>query len=256
MKSYKVVIIGGGNVAHHLIRSITSSGNKLIQIYNRTPGNISATSSSTNVTGLINSISKDGDIYIICVKDTAIADIAANLRLENKLVVHTSGNRSMNLLSNCSENYGVFYPIQSFTKNIPINFRKIPIVIEASNNEAQEMLVEFSRTISQQVILMNEIDRQKLNIAGVFVNNFTNYIYSIAYDYLKKENIDFTILQPLIQNTIDKLQLGIPKEMQTGPAMRNDQETIKNHIELLQDHKFLQSIYQQVTDSIIQYYQK
>lgn len=256
MKSYKVVIIGAGNVAHHLVRSVTSSGNKLIQIYNRTLSHITSTSSSTNVTGALNSISRDADIYIICVKDTAISEVADKLRLENKLVVHTSGNRSMHLLDNCSSNIGVFYPIQSFTKEIPIQFKKIPLVIEANNDEAQEILVDFARSISKQVILMNEIDRQKLNIAGVFVNNFTNYIYSIAYDYLQKENIDFTILQPLIQNTVDKLELGIPKDMQTGPAVRGDKETIANHIELLKDHPFLQKVYQDVTDSISRYYDK
>jgi predicted short-subunit dehydrogenase-like oxidoreductase (DUF2520 family) len=256
MKSYKVVIIGAGNVAHHLVRSITSSGNKLIQIYNRTLSHISPTSTSTNVTETINSISRDADIYIICVKDTAISEIANKLKLENKLVVHTSGNRSMHLLDNCSTNIGVFYPIQSFTKNIPIQFRKIPIVIEANNDEAQGILVDFARSISEQVILMNEIDRQKLNIAGVFVNNFTNYIYSMAYDYLKKENIDFTILQPLIQNTVDKLELGIPKEMQTGPAVRGDKETIESHMNLLSTHPFLQKIYLDVSEGIVKYYQR
>lgn len=253
MKSYKVVIIGAGNVAHHLIRSITSSGNKLLQIYNRTLSNVSA-SSSTDITGTINSISSDGDIYIVCVKDMAIADIASKLRLGDKLVVHTSGNRSMNLLKDCSTNYGVFYPIQSFTKNIPINFKKVPLVIEANNDKAQEILVDFSRTISNQVILMNETDRKKLNIAGVFVNNFTNYIYSLTYDYLKKENIDFDILLPLIQNTVDKLQLGIPRDMQTGPAVRGDVDTIQSHLELLEHHPFLKTIYQDVSHSIMDYY--
>ena len=92
MKSHKVVIIGAGNVAYHLVRSVTSSGNKLIQIYNRTLSNISSTSSS-NITGKLNSISQDGDIYIICVKDIAIEEVAAKLKLGDKLVVHTSGNR-------------------------------------------------------------------------------------------------------------------------------------------------------------------
>jgi predicted short-subunit dehydrogenase-like oxidoreductase (DUF2520 family) len=255
MKSYKVVIIGAGNVAYHLVRSITSSGNKLVQIYNRTLSHI-LPPSQTSVTGTINSISQDADIYIICVKDMAISDIASKLNLKDKLVVHTSGNRSMDLLKSCSTNYGVFYPIQSFTKNIPINFKKIPLVIEANNEEAQEMLVDFSRTISSQVILMNEMDRQKLNVAGVFVNNFTNYIYSLAHDYLKNEGIDFNVLQPLIQNTVDKLSLGNPQDMQTGPAVRNDTETIQAHLALLDSYPQLKEIYQDVTQSIIHYHKK
>ena len=255
MKSYKVVIIGAGNVAYHLIRSITSSGNKLIQICNRTLGNIQPMS-QTNITGNLNTISQDGDIYIICVKDIAIEDIASKINLGNKLIVHTSGNRSMDLLKGSSSNFGVFYPIQSFTKNIPINFKKIPLIIEANNDEAQEKLVDFSRTISGQVILMNEENRQKLNIAGVFVNNFTNYIYTLAHDYLKSEGIDFSLVQPLIQNTVDKLTLGNPQDMQTGPAVRNDSETIQAHLALLENYPQLKEIYQEVTQSIIHYHKK
>lgn len=255
MKSYRVVIIGAGNVAYHLIRSVTSSGNKLVQICNRTLGNIQNVS-QTNITGNLNAITNDADIYIICVKDIAIAEIASKINLGNKLIVHTSGNRSMDLLKGSSSNYGVFYPIQSFTKNIPINFKKIPLIIEANNDQAQEMLVDFARTISEQVILMNEENRQKLNVAGVFVNNFTNYIYSLAFDYLKNENMDFNILQPLIKNTVDKLSLGNPKDMQTGPAVRNDQETIQAHLALLDDYPQLKDIYKEVTQSIIHYHKK
>lgn len=256
MESKKVVIIGGGNVSYHLIRSITSSGHKLVQIYNRTLSNLSTYSSSVNITGQINSVSLNADIYIICVKDTAIADIARGLRLKDKLVVHTSGNRSMDLLKDCSSKYGVFYPIQSFTKNIPINFKKVPIVIEANTAEVCNELDAFSRTISNHVVKLNETDRMKLNAAGVFVNNFTNHLYTLMQDYLNKENIDFSILQPLIQNTVDKLDLGSPAEMQTGPAIRGDDETIESHLALLEDYPDLKEIYERVTEKIRKHYKK
>ena len=250
MSAYKVVIIGAGNVASHLIRSITSSGHKLIQIYNRTLSHIPPT--SINVTGSINSIRLDGDIYMICVKDVAIADFANQLRLENKLVVHTSGNRSIDLLKNSSENYGVFYPIQTFTKNVPINFKKVPIVIEANNQKAFGMLQEFAQSISNHVVEMSESERQKLNVAGVFVNNFTNHLYTLTYEYLKKEQIDFNILKPLIHNTVDKLDLGNPIEMQTGPAVRGDIETIESQLNLLKEYPILEKLYDQLTKSIIE----
>ncbi len=256
MEAKKVVIIGGGNVAYHLIRSITASGHKLVQIYNRTLSNISNYSRDTSIIAKINSITPDADIYIICVKDTAIVEVTQNLNLGSKLVVHTSGNRSLELLKDVSPNHGVFYPIQSFTKNIPINFKKVPLIIEASNTDALDKLEKFSRTISHLVVPMNENDRQKLNVAGVFVNNFTNYIYTLAADYLEKENIDFSILQPLIQNTVDKLDLGKPADMQTGPAMRNDKVTIESHKDLLTSYPELQAIYATVTDHILKYYRK
>ena len=256
MESKKVVIIGGGNVAYHLIRSITSSGHKLVQIYNRTLSHLSNYSSSVDITGQINSINQDADIYIICVKDTAIPDIAKGLRLKDKLVVHTSGNRSLDLLKECSSKSGVFYPIQSFTKNIPINFKKVPIIIEANNGEVCDELKRFARTISNHVVKLNEQDRMKLNVAGVFVNNFTNHLYTLMQDYLTKENIDFSILQPLIQNTVDKLDLGSPGEMQTGPAIRGDQETINNHLELLKNYPDLKEIYERLTEKIRKHYSK
>jgi predicted short-subunit dehydrogenase-like oxidoreductase (DUF2520 family) len=256
MEVKKVVIIGGGNVSYHLIRSITSSGHKLVQIYNRTLSNLSDYSSRIDITGQINSISQDADVYIICVKDTAISDLAKGLRLKDKLVVHTSGNRSMDLLKECSSRYGVFYPIQSFTKNIPINFKKVPIVIEANTAEVCNELDAFSRTISNHVVKLNETDRMKLNAAGVFVNNFTNHLYTLMQDYLNKENIDFSILQPLIQNTVDKLDLGSPAEMQTGPAIRGDDETIESHLALLEDYPDLKEIYERVTEKIRKHYKK
>lgn len=255
MESQKVVIIGGGNVAYHLIRSITSSGHKLVQIYNRTLSHIKGYETSASMTEDIQTIRLDADIYIICVKDTAIHEVASGLRLSNQLILHTSGNRSMDLLKDTSTQYGVFYPIQSFTKNIPINFKKVPIIIEANNDEAFQKLEPFARSISNHVVRLNEEDRKKLNIAGVFVNNFTNHLYTMMYDYLSAQDIDFSILQPLIQNTVDKLDLGKPSEMQTGPAIRNDGETIENHLRLLENYPDLKEVYERVTDKIIQYYQ-
>ena len=254
MNSKKVVIIGGGNVAYHLISSITSSGHKLVQIYNRTPSKILNASGSANLVNQVHGITHEADIYIVCVKDTAIAEVVGSLRLKDKLVVHTSGNRSMNLLSEVSSKFGVFYPIQSFTKEIPIQFKKTPIIIEANTEEALKELELFAKSISNVVESMDELSRQKLNVAGVFANNFTNHLFTLVNDYLKNENIDFKILLPLIQNTIDKLTLGSPHEMQTGPAVRFDMATIQNHLEILNANPEMKEIYQSMTDKILNYY--
>jgi len=256
MNSKKVVIIGGGNVAYHLIRSITSSGHKLVQIYNRTPIKINNASSRADLVTRVNGITLDADIYIVCVKDTAIAEVVSNLRLKDKLVVHTSGNRSINLLSEVSSRIGVFYPIQSFTKEIPIQFKKTPIIIEANTEETLKELELFAKSISNIVKSMDELSRQKLNVAGVFANNFTNHLFTLINDYLKNENIDFKILLPLIQNTVDKLSLGSPHEMQTGPAARSDMATIQNHIEILNSEPEMKEIYQMMTDRILRYHTK
>ena len=246
----KIVIIGAGNVAFHLIKSITNSGHQLVQIYNRTIENIKESTKKIPLSDSIGGIYPNADIYIICVKDNAIEEIANQLKMNNKLVLHTSGNRTMDILQNSSSNYGIFYPIQSFTKEIPLNFKKVPIIIEANNAEALEMLKSFSESISERVIEMNLEKRQKLNIAGVFVNNFTNHLYHLMDEYLDKESIDFSILHPIIQNTVDKIKIKNPRACQTGPAIRNDQETIENQKKILEKEIDLLKIYNEFTQGI------
>jgi predicted short-subunit dehydrogenase-like oxidoreductase (DUF2520 family) len=246
----KIVIIGAGNVAFHLIKSITNSGHQLVQIYNRTIENIKESTKKIPLSDSIGGIYPNADIYIICVKDNAIEEIANQLKMNNKLVLHTSGNRTMDILQNSSSNYGIFYPIQSFTKEIPLNFKKVPIIIEANNAEALEMLKSFSESISERVIEMDLEKRQKLNIAGVFVNNFTNHLYHLMDEYLEKESIDFSILHPIIQNTVDKIKIKSPRACQTGPAIRNDLETIENQKKILEKEIDLLKIYNEFTQGI------
>ena len=247
----KIVIIGAGNVAFHLIKSITNSGHQLVQIYNRTIENIKESTKKIPLSDSIGGIYPNADIYIICVKDNAIEEIANQLKMNNKLVLHTSGNRTMDILQNSSSNYGIFYPIQSFTKEIPLNFKKVPIIIEANNAEALEMLKSFSESISERVIEMDLEKRQKLNIAGVFVNNFTNHLYHLMDEYLEKESIDFSILHPIIQNTVDKIKIKSPRACQTGPAIRNDLETIENQKKILEKEIDLLKIYNEFTQGIM-----
>ena len=63
--------------------------------------------------------------------------------------------------------------------------------------------------------------------------------------------MDFDILKPLILETAKKIQHNSPKDVQTGPAKRNDQEVIKNHLNLLANAKDYQDIYSLITDNII-----
>lgn len=251
MKSKKIVIIGGGNVAYHLIKSITASGHKLLQIYNRTLSNIQMHSSNSNLIGNIGELSPDGDIYIVCVKDDAIESMANKFNLKDKLVVHTSGNRSKELLQATSSNYGIFYPIQTFTKNVPIDFKNIPIVVEGNNAESTLLIKDFASSISNHVYELDETKRQYLNIAGVFVNNFTNALFASMDSFLKTKEVDFKILLPLIQNTVDKLKLDTPHKMQTGPAVRKDMDTIARQQDMLTDYPDLHQIYQLMTDMIL-----
>jgi predicted short-subunit dehydrogenase-like oxidoreductase (DUF2520 family) len=252
MRKYKIVIIGSGNVAYHLIRSITGAGHKIVQIYNRTLSHITMTD-NTQTTDKILNITSDADIYIICVKDEAIELLAKDIRLKDKLIVHTSGTTSMNLLNNCSSNVGIFYPLQSFSKNLIIDFRRIPLLIEASNNESLEVLKSFASSISDTVVEMTEAERIHIHIGGVLVNNFTNHLFSLADQYLSTHRINFSLLKPLIAQTVEKLNFGKPSEMQTGPAIREDHKTMDSHMKLLTvQNELLAKIYGLMSESIVQ----
>lgn len=253
MKKYRVAIIGGGNVAQHLIRQVTGAGHKLVQIYNRTLSAIDQSSDGSEAlkTDNILQLTLDADIYIVCVKDAAIELLAKDISLNDKLIVHTSGTTSMHKLKGCSSQYGIFYPLQSFSKNLEVNFKEIPIIIEASNDEATTKLYSFAKSISDKVIYLNEVQRIPIHIGGVLVNNFVNHLFCLTEAYLKSQQLEFELLKPLIHQTIEKLKFGNPVEMQTGPAVRGDNATIESHLNFLQSNKELYDIYKLMTESIL-----
>ena len=225
-----VVIIGQGNVGHHLYKAFSKAKNVVItQINSRKLENI-----------------PQADVTIIAVSDDAIAEVSS--KINNSFVVHTSGSVAMNSLENSTKK-GVFYPLQSFSKEKKVSFKKVPICLEASTKDDLKLLEKLAKSIGKKLYHINSEQRKRLHVSAVFVNNFTNHLYKIADDICKEHQVPFEILQPLIQETAKKIKYISPKDAQTGPAKRNDQETIKNHIELLD--KKQQEIYSLITKSII-----
>lgn len=224
-----VVIIGQGNVAFHLNKAFTKARNiEVAQINSRKLENIPL-----------------ADVTIIAVSDDAIAKVSS--KINNSLVVHTSGSVAMNSLKN-STRKGVFYPLQSFSKDKKVNFKKVPFCLEASTENDLELLEKVAKSIGKKIYFINSEQRKSLHVAAVFVNNFTNHLYKIAADICKKQNVPFEVLQPLIQETAKKIKKLSPEKAQTGPAIRNDQKTIKNHLAMLNEHQ--QEIYTLLTQSI------
>jgi predicted short-subunit dehydrogenase-like oxidoreductase (DUF2520 family) len=249
-----IVIIGSGNVAAVLGRKFTAAGHKIVQIISR---NASAASElayewdteSANYMSLIN---KNADVYIIAVSDNALEEVITPLKLSGKVVAHTAGAVSKEVLKNVTSHYGVFYPLQSLRKEIN-GLPEIPIFFEGSDKTATNTLQKLAQSISyEQATVAGTEDRLKLHIAAVIVNNFTNHLYMLAEKYCQKEGINFHQLLPLIEETVQRLKTSSPADTVTGPAIRNDQETIQKHVELLKDHPHLQKIYQILTESIQQ----
>jgi len=247
----KVIILGGGNVAYHLTNEFLKNRSvKLVQVYNRNLKNIEYLKNKTSITNRITEL-EDADIYIIAVSDNAITQLSSKLSLPNKLVVHTSGSAGIKDLHSSSKK-GVFYPLQSFSKNSTLNFLEIPICIEAENNDDLLALEKLTKSISTNCYKINSEQRKYLHIAAVFVNNFVNHLYHLGNKICEENKIPFEILLPIIKETANKIVELSPYEAQTGPATRNDAKTIEKQRSLLTTNK--QEIYTLLTKSIYKTY--
>ncbi|GFD76107.1 MULTISPECIES: Rossmann-like and DUF2520 domain-containing protein [Tenacibaculum] len=245
----KVAIIGGGNVATHLANAFSKTNEvSLVQMYAR---NIEQIEHLKEVTPITNSIEllTEADVYIIAVSDDAIGDVSRKIEQKNGLVVHTSGSVAMQSLQN-SGRKGIFYLLQSFSKDKDVNFDEIPFCLEAENEEDLQLLETLAKSIGKKVYRINSEQRKRLHVAAVFVNNFTNHMYKIGADICNEYQVPFEVLLPLIQETAQKITELSPKAAQTGPAKRNDQKTIQNHLALLNAEQ--QEIYKLITKSIQQ----
>lgn len=251
----KIVIIGAGNVATHLSQAL-SKQNEILQIYSRNISNAEILCSKINGANPINKlqdIRKDADFYIISIKDDAISQVVEQIAHINDsaIWVHTSGSVPMDVFEDKVKNYGVFYPLQTFSKNVELDFNEIPLFIEASTTEAAEKIKTLARTIVKKVYDADSKTRKQMHIAAVFACNFANHLWTIADDILAEKNLPFDVLMPLIKASVEKIGQVPPKDAQTGPAARNDLKVIGEHLKQLSgDNK---QIYQMLTDSIIKH---
>jgi predicted short-subunit dehydrogenase-like oxidoreductase (DUF2520 family) len=248
----KVIIIGSGNVAQHLIAAFQNSQNlgseiELVQVFSRQPANVSQLLNFNKITDNWDTLA-EADLYIIAVSDDAIAHVSSQLPFKNRLVVHTSGSVSLNALDN-NNRKGVFYPLQTFTKNKAVDFKTIPICLESENATDFQLLNNVAKAISDTVFTINSEQRKALHVAAVFVNNFTNHLYQIGSEICQENQVPFDILKPLIAETAQKIMTISPSKAQTGPAKRNDIATIEAHEAFLSNENY-RTIYKILTQSI------
>ncbi|MFT3680620.1 MAG: DUF2520 domain-containing protein [Ferruginibacter sp.] len=248
----KIVLIGAGNAATVLGRRIKTAGHEILQVYNRgeAAARLLAQELTSDFTNNFDTITRDADIYIAALADSALPAIPKDLQLGQRIVVHTAGSVSKDVLREISGNYGVLYPLQSLRKENASAATEIPLLVDGSNEAVVKQLESFAGTISTKVRQADDETRLKLHAAAVIVNNFTNHLYSLTEDYCSKEQLDFTLLLPLIDETASRLHRYSARNMQTGPAVRKDMSTINRHLELLSVHPHLKEIYQQLTTSI------
>jgi len=248
-----IVLLGSGNVATHLGRAFKLAGQTIVQVWSPDINHakeLADTVASEAISDL-DDINRDADLYIISVKDDAISELASKLKIGDKLIVHTSGSTGLEALEGVSSRIGVFYPLQTFSKNKAVDFRQIPIAVEASNPEDVAVIRAIADRLSERVMELSSVQRKALHVAAVFACNFTNHLFAIAQELLEAENLDFDLIRPLIAETADKIQLNEPESVQTGPAIREDREIILSHLEMLQDKPELQELYERLSQNIV-----
>jgi predicted short-subunit dehydrogenase-like oxidoreductase (DUF2520 family) len=248
----KITLIGSGKTATALGHTLKGAGHTIIQVWSKTIEGASELAKKIQATATsdLKAINNDADIYLIAVNDDAIEDVARQLNTGNKIIAHTSGIRSKSALTTVSENYGVFYPFVSMTKESKTDFRKALLMIEGSNEQTIKTLMALAESISDNVKTVQENQRQSLHLAAVFAHNFTNYMYVAAEQILADKGLKFDDLRPLIAAHIANIQQLSPSTLQTGPAIRHDSSTIEAHLHLLYQHNELQQLYVTMTEAI------
>lgn len=254
----KLAIIGAGNLGTRVSIELYNQGIEIIQIYSRTITSALTLGKLIGCEYVIDpeKITSEADIYIISVSDLVFNDLLKEVNFNNKLIAHTAGSISMEELKKYSNNYGVFYPLQTFSKYREVDFSCVPMCIEGNTPENEQILVDLASVISKDVRIISSEQRKQLHLAAVFASNFVNHMYTIAADIVGQKNLPVDILLPLISETASKIINIPPIEAQTGPAIRNDKNIIKKHLRMLNDNPKLAEIYCLLSDSIYEYHKK
>lgn len=244
----RITLIGSGNVAQHLIKAFSKSDLvEIMQVFSRKKEALEHLIDSDKIITDFSSL-KESDVYIIAVSDNAINEVSKQFPFDDKLIVHTSGTASIAALDSKNRR-GVFYPLQTFSKGKIIDFSVIPICLEAESLSDYVILETIAKSISTSVFQISSEQRKALHVSAVFVNNFTNYLYQIGQEICEEHRVPFEILKPLIQETAEKINTLNPIDAQTGPAKRNDTNTIEAHLGYLTNEN-QKNIYKTLTQSI------
>ena len=243
--SYRIVILGAGNVATHISRHFHARGHRITCIYSRTMEAAQSLAEELGATGTAepSQVPDKADFFILCVPDQAVAEVAVQFRGRQGIWLHTAGAMAMDVFEGISRDHGVLYPLQSLSKNRKIRMGHIPFLIEASSPLVLERMKDLAGSITEYVEEADSSTRLKVHLAAVFANNFSNHMVHVARQILEESKLDPVLLEPLLEETFHKLTELDAGEAQTGPAIRGDRESMNKHIELLKDHPEWEKLY-------------
>jgi len=248
----RITLIGSGNVATQSGKAFQKAGHTILKVISRNEisGKALAKKLKCDFSSSYNDKKNLSDLFLIAVKDAQIAEVAKALNKTESIVAHTSGSIGADVFKSKFKNHGVFYPLQTIKLNRDVNFKNVPVCLEASNAKTEQALFKLAQSVSGTIYFLNSEQRLRTHLAAVFANNFTNHLYTLAEKILMQNDLPFELIKPLIEQTAKNIQQSRPSENQTGPAVRNDKVTIEKHLLLLSNEKEMQRIYKLMTDSI------
>lgn len=270
----KIVLIGAGNLATHLGKALHAAGHDMVQVFSRTMQSAETLASLLDAEPLtdIAQVRDDADVYIFSVKDSALVQLVAQLcRHEadglgedgavnalrkakkgehERVFLHTAGSMPMSVFKGMVQHYGVLYPMQTFSKQREVDFSIIPCFVEANDEFAQKQIEGLAREISGRVYQLSSEDRKYLHLSAVFACNFANHCYAISQELLEEHGIPFDVMLPLINETAAKVHEMKPKDAQTGPAVRYDENVLGKQSKLLENHPHFKKVYDSMSKSI------
>lgn len=249
-----IVFVGAGNLATNLAKALYRKGFRIVQVYSRTPQAAQALARQVEAdhTADLSALADDARLYVVALKDDAFVQLLPEMVQghETSLWVHTGGSLPMDVWQGHAERYGVFYPMQTFSKQREVDFGEVPFFIEGNTRQDADLLKEIALALSGKVYEVTSEQRKYLHLAAVFANNFTNHMYALAAELLQKHGLPFDSLLPLIDETARKVHGLSPLAAQTGPAVRYDRHVIDKHLQLLADSPGMQMLYKAVSESI------
>lgn len=252
----KFSIIGTGNTAWFLAKRLTNTGHTCVGIYGRNQQAVQTLADTISCPAYspVAGIKDDADCCIIAITDHAIMEVANQLSFTNTVLVHTAGSVGINVLSPAAQHYGVLWPVYSITKTaLPVH-RNIPAVCEASDPKAEAIIATLAGSFSDKLFLLDTEQRSWLHLSAVLSNNFTNHLFAICEKIAAEKHIPFSLLLPIINQTVERLNTGAAYEMQTGPAKRGDNTILNKHEDMLQNHPDWQDLYKAISLSIEKMY--
>ena len=250
----RIVMIGAGNLATNLGKALQNAGHDIVQVYSRTWNHAQqlATLIGGAATDSLDNIVDTADVYVFSIKDSALGEVVPRVTegRTDKLMIHTAGSMPMSCFAGMAVHYGVFYPMQTFSKQREVDFRVIPCFIEGNDDYSRQKIRELAESVSDKVYEMSSSDRRFLHLAAVWACNFANHCYEVSAEILHKHGVPFDVMLPLIDETAAKVHDMKPIDAQTGPAVRFDENVIRAQTTLLKDNPILKDLYERLSMSI------